>query len=338
MRSLCLQYKRACGKPLRLRMLTLGYGFEIADNDLNSAITPAGVPHYLAYLTNLKALEGLHLESLHDKNKSHLRRLSDRLGFSLISSVSAPYARCLTGLRKATWPWKGGCLLQHLAHGYEQHLSQLVLRIDTPSPRDWGEAEGGYRTWVIPEQFQLAGNASGPRLRGLVLPTESMSPRDGLAFLACFPSRWLEALESLKIRMPPLVAGEEAGPSMRELRGHLVKMRRLRHLWLADGLGTWHNKQKQQQQQQQQQPGAAGRYVAEPYPTAYWFRSLSAAIATRWCPQLAYLRILDRAWRVTGTREYVILHEMPRDCLDKDIPDDFDFRKPEALPIGERHW
>ncbi|AEO61508.1 hypothetical protein MYCTH_2071270, partial [Thermothelomyces thermophilus ATCC 42464] len=102
MRSLCLQYKRAGGKPLGLRTLTLGYGFEIADNDLNRAITPAGVPHYLAYLTNLKALEGLHLESLHDKNKSHLRRLSDRLGFSLISSVSAPYARCLTGLRKAT--------------------------------------------------------------------------------------------------------------------------------------------------------------------------------------------------------------------------------------------
>ncbi|KAL2160158.1 hypothetical protein VTH06DRAFT_1813 [Thermothelomyces fergusii] len=332
MRSLCLQYHKAGGKPLRLRVLTLGYGFEMADNDVNGAITPAGVAHYLAYLTNLKALEGLHLEGIHDKNNSHLCRLSDALGLPLISSASAPHSRCLAGLRKATWPWKEGYLLQHLADGYEQHLRELVLRIDAPSPRDWAEAEGGRRTWVVPERLQLASGAAaaGPLLRGLVLPTESMSPQDGRAFLAGFPAPWLEALESLKIRMPPLVAGDEAWSGMRDLRDRLVRMRRLRHLWLADGSSG--------SSSSNQQHKAAAAAAAERYPSARWFRALSAAIAARWCPQLAYLRILDRAWHVAVEDRYVVLREVPRDRVDADVPDDFDFRKPEELPVGERRW
>ncbi|KAL2155427.1 hypothetical protein VTH82DRAFT_169 [Thermothelomyces myriococcoides] len=316
MRSLCLQYQRAGGKPLRLRALTLGYGFELVDNSIHSSITPGGVPHCFAYLIDLGALEGLHLESIHDKDETHLHRPSSSLGFPLISSTSVPHARCLTGLRKITWPWKEGLLLKLLADGDEQHLSKLVLRTDTPSPQDWGEADGR-RTWLKPKLFTHAvENATGPLLRGLVLPAESMTPQDGQAFLASFPRPWLDALESLKVQMPPLVAGENTLTNMRELRDKLVKMQCLRHLWLADGLGTSTNGSS---------PLVAtkGRYVPESYPAEYWFRTLSAPIAARWCPQPVYLRILDGAWYITDRRKYAILREVPWDCVDKDLPDDF---------------
>jgi hypothetical protein len=96
---LCIQYKCAGGKPLRLKTLKLGR---------NCYLTmPIGPQHYLDNLTNLELLEDLRLE--YDVSENHVR---DRtLCHDAFVSLFVRDGHPLPSLRHLTWPWMGGQLL-----------------------------------------------------------------------------------------------------------------------------------------------------------------------------------------------------------------------------------
>jgi hypothetical protein len=326
--TLCRQYQEAGGTPLRLKTLTLGYGFEIKDEVSLRHVGPLPRPHYLTLLTNLTSLEGLHLESLHYKDSSGIVELGTNNGFSLIAACVPPHNTQLPQLRKITWPWKRGQLLRQFWQTPNAHLQQLIIRIDAPSPTEWLQHEGQpYPSWVggRPRHHTHAQNV---QLKGLVLPTDFMCPQESEHFLSWVP--WITGLQALKIRMPLLTANNHKQRGYMEAKGkgymqtfwrRVERMTELRELWLADGLGTWH-----------QPEGEPGRYIDEQYPVEAEFRKFSIGIAER-CPKLVYLRILDRAWYVTrpaGADQVrnVTLEEVERARLEKDIPDSFDFSTP----------
>jgi hypothetical protein len=156
-------------------------------------------------------------------------------------------------------------------------------------------------------------------LKGLILPTEFMCPQDGESFFTFVP--WVKTLQSLKIRMPFLTA-DRGRTYMRTFWRRVERMKELRELWLADGLGTW-----------REQPGQPGRYIEEWYPTETELRRHSTMFANK-CPKLTYLRILDRAWWITRTgagKGGIRLQEVGRECLEKDIPEAFDFGPPKVI-------
>ncbi|KAK3297814.1 uncharacterized protein B0H64DRAFT_431669 [Chaetomium fimeti] len=311
--------------PLHLKTLTLGYGFEIRDEA--SFIFPQQGPHHLAWLTDLQTLEGLHLQGILDKDGSYIRQLSGRHGFSLITTpphILRPTR--LPRLRKITWPWDQGDLLRLLWRSNSDRLQQIVVRIDVSSPSEWRARHGDACTcplWVGTESLEYI-TAEDIYVKGFVFPTESMRPQDADAFLAWVHG--INRLQALKIRMPPLTAPRHVKGKnhMRTFWGRVKQMTHLRELWLADGLGTWSKPE-----------GEPGRYVAGRYPKESEFRHYSTTAANK-CPDLVYIRILDRAWHITRSgysrwEQQITLHEVPKDRVEKDIPDSFDFSTPEYI-------
>ncbi|KAH6613506.1 hypothetical protein F5144DRAFT_661740 [Chaetomium tenue] len=155
--ALCHQYRAADSQPLRLKTLTLGYGFEICDDVSIQHVGPLPRPHPLESLTDLTALEGLHMDGLHRKEGSRIADLGQNHGYSLISARIPPGVNQLPQLRKLTWPWEKGRLLQLLWTTSATHQRRLILRIETPSPTDFSQpsptdfshpANTPYPTWV----------------------------------------------------------------------------------------------------------------------------------------------------------------------------------------------
>jgi hypothetical protein len=156
-------------------------------------------------------------------------------------------------------------------------------------------------------------------LGGLVMPTQFMTPEDAETFFAFVP--WIKNMRSLKIRMPLLKAGKGTA-YMQNFWRHVARMTELRELWLADGLGTWH-----------QPPGRPGRHIPDRYPTEPEFRRLSTLFAAK-CPELVYLRIMDRAWTITrpdAQNGAPTLGQLTPSQVESDLPWAFDFSKPKVI-------
>ena len=275
--TLCRQYQEAGGKPLRLKTLTLGYGFEIRDEISIYHNGPLPRSHYLTLLTNPAALEGLHIESLHHKDGTQMAELGTDNGFSLIAARVPPHDTQLPQLRKITWPWKRSQLLRQLWLTPSTNLRQLIIHIDAPSPEEWQQREGDAYPSGVGGRPQHHTHAQNVQLRGLVMPTDFMCPHEAELFLTWVP--WITDLRALKIRMPLLTANNHKQRGYVHAKGkgymqtfwrRVERMTELRELWLADGLGTWH-----------QPEGEPGRYVDEQYPVAAEFRRFSVSIAER---------------------------------------------------------
>jgi hypothetical protein len=318
MEALCLRYGEVGGRPLGLKVLRLGYGCQIVDQ-----VPSLNTPHYLCSLLDPARLEELHVESPTFKDGNFLRVDTWRFGLTLLSSLRFPADRCLTSVRKITMPWANGTILWSLQESVQEHLKNVIVRIDQPSPGDWKADNAGYPTWIPPRRPSPYRPYRTLTLKGLVLPSELMCPKDADEFFTFVP--WITTMESLKIRMPALTA-RDAWDDGRNYRRcfyrHLAQMRDLRELWLADGRGTW-----------RQQDGQPGQFVPERYPTDTEFRRYSTIIAEK-CPKLEYLRILDRAWRITraaaggGQPE---LRQFTAWEVKNDIPEAFDFGKPKII-------
>lgn len=100
--TLCHQYQAADSQPLRLKTLTLGYGFEIHDKVSIQHVGPLPRPHSLESLTDLTVLEGLHMDGLHNKDGSQITELGQDHGYSLISARIPPGVNQLPQLHKLT--------------------------------------------------------------------------------------------------------------------------------------------------------------------------------------------------------------------------------------------
>ncbi|KAH6851084.1 hypothetical protein B0I37DRAFT_404770 [Chaetomium sp. MPI-CAGE-AT-0009] len=323
MEVLCDRYHLAGGKPLNLKTLTLGYGFEIRDEHPAPNFNgPPARPHRLAQLTDLATLGGLHLQGIHYKDGLYIRELGWQHGFSLLTNHLPWNPICsLPRLRKITWPWEQGRLLRLLWLLHRDLLRKLVVRIDVPSSAEWITREGDtYPSWFGAKPRHHT-HSQGIQIKGLVLPTDSMCPQQADIFLSWVP--WIDGLQALKIRMPLLTANNKGRTYMKTFWRRIERMKDLRELWLADGLGSW-----------QQPEGEGGRHVPERYPTEVEFRRFSAGIALR-CPKLVYLRMLDRAWHITrtgeGDQEQAHLYGVTKGRLEKDIPDSFDFSTPKYI-------
>jgi hypothetical protein len=225
----------------------------------------------------------------------------------------------LTGVRKITMPWARGALLCSLQGGLDEHLKDVIVRVDQPSPADWDGLGGS--TWVGRQYIGSSRNRL-VKLKGLVFPTENMTPSDADRLLSFIP--WIKPMHSLKIRMPALTGpdGYEGRKYRKAFYRRMERMTELRELCLADGHGNWH-----------QEEGQPGHFVPERYPTEAEFRRFSTLIAQK-CPILVYLWILDRAWRITrpdGDDGKPKLRQLTAWEVKSDIPDAFDFGKPKVF-------
>ncbi|EAQ86799.1 predicted protein [Chaetomium globosum CBS 148.51] len=96
------QHSAADSQPLRLKTLTLGYGFEIHDKVSIQHVGPLPRPHSLESLTDLTVLEGLHMDGLHNKDGSQIIELGQDHSYSLISARIPPGVNQLPQLHKLT--------------------------------------------------------------------------------------------------------------------------------------------------------------------------------------------------------------------------------------------
>jgi hypothetical protein len=323
LRALCLRYRQAGGQPLQLETLRLGFGFEIGDIDF---FRPR--PHYLSALTDLACLAEVHLESPFRKTGTRLHPFSGCLGFGLATSsplLGSPALPALPGfgmpnIRKLTWPWHRGMLIRLLCCHRPGRLDGIILRIDQPTVDDW--ENDPYPTWV--ERRHVSGGGLNTlKLKGLILPTDQMTPEDADRFLGFV--QYLKPMHVLKVRMPSLTRGAKSRGSMRTFKNRMERMTELRELWLADGLGCWTLTQVNGQQ--------VGQYVQDPYPTDAQFNRFATTIADK-CPKLVYLRILDRAWTITRSGEEgaaPVVKPLTPWQVENEVPDAFDWRKPKAF-------
>jgi hypothetical protein len=251
------------------------------------------------------------------------RALGWTSGFMLLSSRQFPAERCWTGVRKTTWLWKRGGFLGWLCgEGVADQLSQIIFRIADPTPEDWINE--------IPPTWASRACLHNPEYRGqrlgaLVLPTDFMSPQDGENFFLFV--LWVKGLRVLKIRMPFRTSGRGRGRMRMKFYRRIERMTTLRHLWLADGHGTW---RRQDNEQGDEQGDGPEQFVPEPYPTEVEFQRFSTVIAAK-CPELVYLRILDRAWTITrpGLGDgKPVLKQLAAWQLEEKLPEVFDFSMP----------
>lgn len=335
--ALCRQYRAAGGQLLRLKTLRLGYCCQILRHDRHAT----GPSHYIPYFTNPPSLEELHLEGVNLGVRDNVFAIWTS-GFTLLSSRQFPAESFWTGVRKTTWPWGSGILLDLLWSGAANHLSQIIFRIAKPLPEDW--IDGSPPTWASRARLNKhVYRRLRLRLGGLVLPTEFMTPQDGENFLLFVP--WVKGLRVLKIRMPFLTSGR--GRSyIRTFYRRMERMVDLRHLWFADGRGTWHGQvnaqgnvqgdeqgDEERNEQDVEHGNGQGQFVPEPYPTEVEFQRFSTLIAAK-CPELVYLRILDRAWTITrpGLGDgKPVLKQLAAWQVEEELSEVFDFSMPKVV-------
>lgn len=216
-------------------------------------------------------------------------------------------ARYLPGLRKISWPWMHGLLLTYLHDVGPTPFSKSIVRIIVPDFPDWIEPEIREEIATYPHDC-VNDRLLGPR--GLVLPSEYMTPEDAEVFMVML--QYVKVMRSLKIRLPRVTVNGGDHYS-NELFGRFAKIDELCELWLTDGLESPNQGQ-----------GASVNASREET------QALALKFAVT-CTNLSYLRIFDQAWHIRrtgpedGTPKLLPLTSWE---VENKLPYAFDYRTP----------